>query len=128
MSFLHPWPALLIAILMLAPPGHATASADGGIEHVVLCWLKDSTEANRTKVIETTREMASIPGILELRVGAVLPSDRKVVDDSFDVGITMTFASREDMQRYIEHEEHVERLREVFLPLCRSIRVHDFTF
>ncbi|MEX2524840.1 MAG: Dabb family protein [Gammaproteobacteria bacterium] len=109
--------------------GVAKASATSSkIEHVVLCWLENPGKENRDRVIETVRELTAIPGVMDLRVGPVLPSDREVVDDSFDVGISMSFRNRREMEQYLNHEEHVRRLQEVFLPLCKDIRVYDFSF
>ncbi len=115
--------------MMLGLPGiSAASSTNSNIEHVVLCWLENPGKENRDRVIETVRELAAIPGVMSLRVGPALPSDRDVVDDSFDVGISMSFRNREDMEKYVNHEEHVRRLKEVFLPLCKNIRVYDFLF
>lgn len=120
---------ILTLSIIIGLPGISGASASSGnIEHVVLCWLENPGDENRDKVIETTRELAAIPGVMDLRVGPALPSDREVVDDSFDVGISMSFRNHDEMEKYIDHEEHVRRLKEVFLPLCREIRVYDFSF
>jgi len=119
--------AILTLSIKLVLPGIAEASSSN-IEHVVLCWLEHPDKKNRAKVIETTRELAAIPGVMNLRVGPVLPNEREVVDDSFDVGISMTFRNREDMENYVNHDKHVRRLKEVFLPLCEKIRIHDFSF
>lgn len=124
------YPAVILTLLMAIGPFSVfgTSATNGNIEHVVLCWLENPTEDNRNKVIETTRELAAIPGVIDLRVGPALPSNRDIVDDSFDVGISMSFRNRDDMEKYIDHEEHVRRLKDVFLPLCGEIRVHDFSF
>lgn len=56
--------------------------------------------AHRRLIIERMREFRDIPGVLELQVGPVLPSDRSIVDDGFDVGIVMRVASPEDLRLF----------------------------
>lgn len=96
------------------------------IEHVVLCWLKDhGNEMQRQQVIAESQKFAEIPGVLQVRVGEALPSDRAIVDDSFDVGVIMSFGSVEDMNRYIAHESHVRIVKEKLMPLLAKIVVYD---
>ena len=64
--------------------------------------------------------------MLEVRVGEVVPSGRDIVDDSFDVGILLSFADAERMQAYIEHPDHRRAVRQVLLPLVERILVYDF--
>jgi hypothetical protein len=116
--------ALLAACAGPAERGDAAAEP---VAHLVLCWLEDAGNADhRRRVIERTRALAYAPGMLDLRVGPALPSERGIVDDSFDVGVYMRFRSRAAMQRYLEDPVHKQAVREVFRPLCREIRVHDF--
>lgn len=104
-------------------------SVDTGVKHVVLCWLKEpGNHTHKNKLIETSRELTIIPGILDLKVGEAVPSDRPIVDDSFDVGIVMSFADVASMQSYLSHEEHVRRVKAVFAPSCRKIQVYDIQY
>lgn len=97
------------------------------IHHVVLVWLDDSgDEDKRRRVIEASRGLAGIPGVLEVEVGTVVPSGREIVDDSFDVGIHMTFLSEPEMEGYIRHPDHVATVRNVIAPLAERITVYDF--
>ena len=89
------------------------ASAPGGgrqaVHHVVLVWLPEPVGAEgRDALIEATRGLGVIPGVSDLRVGTAVPSERGIVDDSFDVGIVMTFDSVETMNRYLVHPQHLD--------------------
>jgi len=96
------------------------------IEHVVLCWLKDhGNEAQRQKVIAESRKLAGIPGVLQVRVGEALPSERAIVDDSFDVGVIMSFGSVADMNGYITNKTHERIVKEKLSPLLAKIVVYD---
>jgi hypothetical protein len=48
-----------------------------------------------------------------------------IVDDSFDVGITFTFADTGAMNAYLEHPLHREAQQKVLQPLVRKIVVYD---
>ena len=77
------------------------------VQHVVLCWLKEpgSTE-HRNQIIEVSKTFRKIPGVLEVRVGKVIKSDRAIVDDSFDVGILVTVSDVERLKEYLDHPIH----------------------
>lgn len=61
---------------------------------------------------------------IELAVGYT--SDRKMVDDSFDVGISLAFANTEDMNFYLDHPGHKKAVQKVLSPLVRKFVVYDF--
>jgi len=103
-------------------------AAKGKIHHVVLCWLKEPAyDEARNKIIAVSKQFKNIPGVLNVSVGRVLPSDRPVVDDSFDVAMVMTFADEKAMNAYINHPEHEKATRDVLLPLVKKILIYDFT-
>jgi len=119
---------LFILLLALALTGCTTCpQRRETVHHIVLCWLKEpGSAAQRLQVIETSRTFAGIPGVLSVTAGEVIESDRPIVDDSFDVAITMTFASKEDMQAYLVHPSHTVAVKEVLMPLASKITVYDF--
>nr|VFJ43430.1 MAG: Stress responsive A/B Barrel Domain [Candidatus Kentron sp. DK]VFJ58740.1 MAG: Stress responsive A/B Barrel Domain [Candidatus Kentron sp. DK] len=110
-------------------PGAAPSeiAAVGRVNHVVLVWLKESgNPSHRRKIIAASRNLREIPGVLGVRAGEVVPSRRGIVDDSFDVGISITFASVRGMTEYIHHPRHARAVREVFRPLAARILIYDF--
>ncbi|MDP6523133.1 MAG: Dabb family protein [Kiritimatiellia bacterium] len=121
--------AIAIALTAIILSGCATVetSSPGEIHHVVLCWLKEPGNArHRQKIIETSETFRKIPGVQTLSVGQVIHSDRPIVDDSFDVAISMTFASNADLQKYLSHPIHTEAVDKVLKPLIAKITVYDF--
>lgn len=120
---------MLPFLLAAAAPAGASPPIDTGIHHVVLCWLNDpGNTAHRNQVIETSRELRAIPGIQDLAVGRPLASERPIVVDSFDVGVVMKFADRNALQAYLDHPEHVSRVRRILQPLCGRILVYDIEY
>ena len=96
------------------------------VNHIVLCWLKDPGEQQKELIINASKDLAKIPGVVEVRAGSVIPSERKIVDDSFDVGIYMTFRSIEDMNAYIVHPDHQRIVQEELMPIVEKLVVYDF--
>lgn len=129
-SFLLSRTCLLVALVVCFAGCASTSTKTTGtrrVNHIVLCWLKESGNlAHRQKIIEASRSLRKIPGVLEVRVGEVIPSDRKIVDDSFDVGITLTFGNTHDMDAYLDHPLHKDALEKVLMPLVKKIVVYDY--
>ena len=99
----------------------------GEIDHIVLAWLKKpGDKADQAKVIAASKELkVGIKEVQSLSVGCALPSDRAVVDDSFDVALVMRFKNAADLATYEKHPVHVKAVTEVLKPLTKQIRVHD---
>ena len=127
---LRRWIWLLLFVLsaagsfpvLAAEPGHDTT-----VVHVVLLWLKEpGNPEHRQRIVDATRGFETIPGVIDVRVGEVVTSDRPIVDDSFDVGLYLTFSSIDAMNTYLADDRHQQALREVFRPLSERYIVYDF--
>lgn len=104
-----------------------TCEPAGRIVHVVLVWLKEpGNSRHRAQIIEATRRFSEIPGVDEIAVGEPLPSERATVDDSFDVGLYMTFPSKQALAGYLAHPQHQTAERTLLRPLVRKALVYDF--
>lgn len=119
--------AVLLIILTGCSQMPITTHTGGQINHVVLIWLKDAgNPEQRHQIIEATRTLEQLPGIISVHVGAVIPSDRKVVDDSFDIGVHMLFSDHQSMEHYGNHPEHQRILNQIVMPLTERILIYDF--
>ena len=97
------------------------------LNHVVLCWLKEPGDReNIKKIIAMTQSFQSIPGVLDAQAGRVVLSDRKIVDDSFDVGILIQVQDEAALQQYLDHPRHQKAKDEILLPLIEKVLVYDF--
>lgn len=121
--------ASIIALLLLIsgcsqmPATHA----DGRVDHLILIWLKDAGNLEqRQQIIEATRALQQLPGVISVRVGSVMPSERSVVDSSFDVGVHMLFADRQSMERYTANPEHLRTVNQIVMPLTKRLVIYDF--
>ena len=120
----------ILATLLVFTVGCVSTHQSGRkqeLSHVVLCWLKEpgNTE-HRDQIIQISRTFKKIPGVLEVRVGEVIASDRPIVDDSFDVGILVIVPDARRLQEYLDHPIHQDAKRDILLPLVEKVMVYDF--
>lgn len=118
---------IILFLLLCWMPAQAESPAADGIVHVVIIWLKEPGNVEHREVIVSgTKKLRDIPGVLDLRVGQVVPSDREVVDSSYDVAIYLRFANKEDLNSYLVHPIHHNTVKEEFLPVIDRYKVFDF--
>ena len=118
---------ILLALLFWSVDPSLAADTKSRIVHVVLALLKDAGNSEkRAQIIEATRRFSEIPGVEEIRVGVSVPSQRSIVDDSFDVGLYMVFSSKEALETYLAHPAHRDAQRSILQPLSRKVLVYDF--
>ncbi|NNJ94436.1 MAG: Dabb family protein [Halobacteria archaeon] len=115
---------LTTALLACAGPDKAPART---LEHVVVVWLKEpGNAAHRQMILNESEVLREIPGVLSLKSGSAITSERVIVDSSFDVALIVSFTNRSDMDAYLVHPLHVQLVNETLKPLVTKIRVFDF--
>lgn len=119
---------MMLCIILTACVSTATTKTqESKIVHIVLVWLKEpSNQEHIQQVIDISNRLNEIPDIQELRVGKSIPSERKIVDDSFDLGLYIIFENQASMQRYLDHPEHKNAVKTVLMPLASKVLVYDF--
>ena len=118
---------LLATSLLAGCVGLRGQSAVGGIDHVVFVWLKNPGSAkDRQTLVEKSRELAAdIPQIRSFRWGTAVPSNRSIVDDTFDLALVLNFADRTALDTYENHPDHNRAAKEVLRPITRKVVVYD---
>ncbi len=126
---------IYIRMIMLCVTLTACASSptsktqESTVVHIVLIWLKETGNAEHIQqVIDVSNQLKGISEIQMLHVGQSIPSEREIVDDSFDVGLYMAFDSQAAMQRYLVHPDHKKAVKSVLKPLASKIRIYDFAY
>jgi hypothetical protein len=118
---------LLVALLFCFAGLAVADCTKPRVVHVVLVWLNEpGNEDHKAQIIEATRGFSTMPGVEEIRVGGPVSSDRAVVDDSFDIGLYITFSSKEALQTYLDHPQHKAAQQAVLRPLAKKAVVYDF--
>ena len=101
------------------------APPEAGIHHIVLVWLKLSgSPTYRKQIITEAQQLEKIPGVISVGAGHSMISNRDIVDYSFDVGLDITFETREELEYYLTHPDHL-RFVEGIKPLVERIVVYD---
>jgi len=119
------WAYCLLACLAPGIPAFAAADA---IEHIVIVWLQEpGNAAQRERIVSESQALREIPGVSGLRAGNMLPSQRDIVDSSFDVALIVSLQDEAAMAVYLSHPLHVKLVEETLKPLVKKIRVYDFT-
>ena len=97
------------------------------VQHVVLLWFTADVTNNRVQQVEAeTLKLRAIPQLLSLETGPSIKSDRPIVDDSFDLGIAMTFRSVDDMNQYLIDPRHTKFVDTWLKGRLDKMLVYDF--
>ena len=105
----------------------ASENEQARIHHIVICWLKEpDNELHRQKLIAEAKKMETMAGVLSVEVGTMLPSERAIVDSSFDIGIIMSFRDQRGLEAYLSDPAHQKATKEVLAPLTSRVVVYDF--
>ena len=97
------------------------------ISHIVIFWLKkEITNTQRNSIIEAAKTLETIPGIVTFQYGKMIPSDRKIVDSTYDFALNITFQSEKDLNIYLEHKTHTSYVNSYIKPNIEKIQVYDF--
>ncbi len=117
--------SLVLMLLMLSPL--ALADKDQRVSHVVIVWLKQpGNEAMRQQFIQASQQLNDFPGVISRHVGVVSPSDRSIVDDTFDVAVTVTLKNRAALKAYLNDPKHKKILHDKIKPLVNRTVIYDF--
>jgi len=125
-KFLH----IIIFVSFLLPScqhGKDHPDSISKVHHVVVCWLnKPANNEARQKVIDVSRGFSAIPGVIDVRAGRVIPSEREIVDSSFDLAIYLSFENEQKLFEYLNHPIHKKAVEKTLKPLVRKVVVYDF--
>ena len=127
MKSISKYVSIFITLILISLPLKAEEfKNDEPVYHIVLIWLKTyRNEMRINKIINASKELKNIPGVLEVTTGKVLRSSRVIVDDTFDVSVIIKFASKDYLNDYLVHPIHVKLANEVLKPLANKITVYD---
>ena len=95
--------------------------------HTVYFWMRDgSTDAARRQLVEDCRTyLAKIPTVRHLWAGRPAMTPRDVVDNSYDVGLTVVLDDAAGHDVYQAHDLHVQFITRN-KPNWKRVQVYDF--
>jgi hypothetical protein len=118
---------LVVFICLSIGVNTAYAESDKKISHVVMVWLNEPGNAEmRQKFIKASNQLNDLPGIVNRHVGVVVSSDRSIVNDTFDVAVTVTLENKKALKAYLNHPKHKKILHDQIKPLVNRTVAYDF--
>jgi hypothetical protein len=101
---------------------------DNRVHHVILFWLNDPGDQSIIELISNSSiSFTEIPGVQEVVVGTTFPSDRDIVDDSFDVAAILIFENEQAYRNYLTHPQHLKAIKEIIKPHVRKIHIYNIS-
>lgn len=98
------------------------------IHHITLFWLNEPGDQSTIKqIIDTSKSFLDIPGVINIVVGTSVPSNRPVVDDSFDVAAIITFSDEQAYHNYLNNPKHQNAVDHLLKQFVRKIQVYDIS-
>lgn len=96
-----------------------------GFVHTVFFWLKEKeNETHRKQLHEGLIELAKIAEIGDAYIGQAAPTNREVIDSTYDFSITFVFDTAANQDIYQEHPDH-----HAFIAKCSmlwdKVKVYD---
>jgi ABC-type transporter MlaC component len=122
---------LLVQLILLAfisfSATTTSAKETKQVTHVVIVWLKEpGNQQQRDEFIKISEQLNDLPGIVSRHTGVVMSSDRKIVDDTFDVAVSVTLENKKALQAYLNNPKHKKILHEKLKPLVNRTVAYDF--
>jgi hypothetical protein len=93
--------------------------------HSVYFWLNDDvTDVQRAEFINQLKSLRSIPSVQKLYVGVPAGTPRSIVDNSYDVGLTVEFKNVAGQDAYQESQKRRDVIG-VLNPMISEIKAYD---
>lgn len=70
--------------------------------------------------------LKDLPGIQHYHTGKMVPSERPVVSQAYQVGLNLTFDSMASERAYQVHPRHLEFIEKVYKITCLKAEIFDF--
>lgn len=97
----------------------------GTFVHTVFFWLNNPDSAeDHAMLFRGLSDLSKIPDILSAYVGVPAPTDRPVIDSSYDFSITFIFEDAAAQDAYQVHSDHI-RFVENYSHLWSKVVVYD---
>lgn len=98
------------------------------VHAVAFWWSADAPPDLSERMVTLYRERVAseVPGVVEVWIGPPDPSERSVVDSSFDLMSAVRFESPEAEDGWQVHPVH-DALKAEFGPYIERVQINDFT-
>ena len=120
--------SILSCLLFVTPVNAKESNKDNKVlTHVIVIWLNEpGNKKAQDKFVEASKALNNLPGVIHRHVAVVEKSDRSVVNDTFDVLITVTFKDKAALQAYLDHPKHKAAVT-VFKTMANRVVIYNAT-
>jgi hypothetical protein len=95
--------------------------------HIVVFWTHPAQPGAADELVAgAERLLKNIPGVRQFHAGKMVPSERSVVEQSYQVALNLIFPDKAAEQTYQTHPQHAEFVRKYVKPLVKKLVVYDF--
>src|SRR2546423_13249232 len=113
-----------IALSFASTGAHAAATRSGQVTHVMLFWLKRPGNVDDQNFLRRgLRTLRRARGVNDMRVGRPLPEDRPGEEQSFDLGVVITFRDRQALEKFERDQQREQAIDAILRPLVRRYTV-----
>ncbi len=120
--------ALLLALTFFLGACASPPAPGPNVTRVVLVWLKNpESRPDRARVTNAAHSLRMIPGVMKVEVVRSIPSLAPGSDQSFDLGVIITFREHGALRRYEKDPRHLETMRRYLRPTVRRYEVFNLS-
>ena len=95
--------------------------------HIVVFWTDPAQPNAAEELLEGANWLLKdIPGVLQFHVGKMVPSERPVVEQSYQAALNLIFPNKQAEQEYQTHPQHLEFVEKYVRRLTQKVVVYDF--
>ena len=95
--------------------------------HIVIFWTNpEMPKAADQLLAGMDKYLKPIPGILHSHAGKMVPSQRAVVEQTYQVALNLVFPDKQTLDAYQVHSLHLEFVEKVLKPNVAKLQVFDF--
>ena len=95
--------------------------------HIVVFWTKPGVpNATEDLLAGAAKYFEPIPGVRHFHIGRMAPSQRPVVDQTYQAALNVVFRTRRRRTTTTVHPLHIEFIEKVFKRVCDRVVVYDF--
>lgn len=120
------WHVWIVCAVLVSLGASNLSAAQPRVSHVVIVWLKHPGNArDQETLIRTAAMFHRMRGVVRVEAGRAMPVNRTGIEQSFDVGIVITFRNRAALERFEKNRRHQMAVEQILQPLARRFVVYN---
>src|SRR5271154_2596341 len=97
------------------------------LSHIVIFWTDPHNLGAADELLAAANQLLkNIPGVSQFHAGKMVKSHRPVVEQSYQVALSLVFANKHAEHEYQSHPQHVEFSEQFVKRLVKKVVVYYF--